>query len=133
MEDHPWAATGKYSSYYELRREEQGHAHHAREFAARNIGWIRDRRLVDTIVRSSEEAATALENGMPEEAIAACHRALALNPNHARSLHCLAMAEWGLGRGSDALAHITHAREVDDADPAIARAWTEISSRSPPR
>lgn len=130
LNSYPWAASQKYSSYYEIRREEQQHVHHAREFATRKIDWLQDRRLIDTIVGLSDAAASALENGRPEEAITAGRQALALNPYHARSLYCLAMAQWQLGRESDAMAHITRARAADNMDLAIARAWTQIAGSS---
>ena len=128
LKNHPWAATGKFSCYYELRREDQKHLHHAREFTARDLGWIKDRQQIDTIMQLSDEAAISLENGKPEATIEICLRVLSLNPYHATSLYNLAMAEWRLGREQAALTHITLAREVDDQNPTIAKAWAQISA-----
>jgi hypothetical protein len=133
LKKHPWAATGKYTSYYELRRDHQQHAHHAREFAARNINWLRDRNLVDTIARLAEEAAIHLENREFEAAVSLCLRALTLNPHHARTLSRLATAQYRRGRVTDAMTHIIHAREVDDHDPAVAEAWSEIGTAATAR
>jgi hypothetical protein len=121
------AATGKYTCYYEIPREVQEHLHHAREFAARHISWIRDRTQIDTIVQLSEEASAALARHDVDAAVANCRRALALNPHHARVLHCLALAEWRTGNVSEAFSHISHAMEVNDHDPDIIALWTEIT------
>ncbi len=125
---HPaWAATGKYTCYYEIPREVQEHLHHAREFAARHINWIRERTQIDTIVRLSQEASGAFKRQDIEAAIANCRRALALNPNHAEALHCLALTEWQTGSTLEAFSHIAHAMEVNDHNPNIIALWTEIT------
>ena len=126
------AATGKYTCYYEISREVQEHVHHAREFAARHISWIRNRTQIDTIVRLSEEASAALKRRDIDAAIINCRRALALNPHHAQVLHCLALAEWQAGNVSEAFSHITHAMEVNDYDPNIIALWTEITGAAKP-
>ncbi len=125
---HPsWAATGQYTCYYEIPREVQEHLHHAREFDARHISWIRDRTQIDTIVQLSEQASAAFERHDIDAAIANCRRALALNPHHAKALYCLALIEWQARDISEACSHITHAMEVNDHDSNIIALWTEIS------
>jgi len=126
LKHHPWAATGRFSSYYELRREHQLHPHHAREFAARGLCWISDRREVATIRRMSKEAAASLERHLFDETISIARGVLALNPFHAETLCLLAKAEWRLGRAAEAVEHIKLAREIDDSDSRITAAATEI-------
>jgi len=124
---HPaWAGSGVHSCFYELPREAQGHAHHAREFATRQIRWLTDRSLVDQIRALTGEAEAALAAGAAEDAVSFCHRALALNRHHAASLRCLALAEARLGRREAALGHLAHALEVGDQDPATVAAWREV-------
>jgi len=125
---HPlWAATGKYTCYYEIPREVQEHLHHACEFAARHISWMSNRTQIDTIVQLSEEASAAFKRHDIDAAIANCRRALALNPHHAEVLYCLALAQWRTGNMSEAFSHIAHAMEVNDHDPNIIALWTEIT------
>jgi hypothetical protein len=126
LKHHPWAATGKFSCYYELRREHQLHPHHAREFAARGLHWISDRREVATIRRMTQAAAASLECNLFDETISTARGVLSLNPFHAETLYLLAKAEWKLGRAKEAAAHIKLAREVDDSDPRITAAAIEI-------
>jgi tetratricopeptide (TPR) repeat protein len=114
---HAWAASGKYSCYYELRPDVQRHPHHAREFAARNIGWIYERGQIETITRLAEAAATALAGGAIEDAITAGRQALALNPYHAPTLRCLALAQQQAGNPLEARAHLAAALAVDDRGP----------------
>jgi hypothetical protein len=95
----PWAASENHSCFYELRLTDQRHAHHAREFAARGIDWVRDRTLIDTIRRSRAEAVDHLARRDTANAIAACRAALALNPLHEPSMRCLAFVE-GRTRGA---------------------------------
>jgi hypothetical protein len=128
LKDHSWVATGKYSSYYEMRPPEQLEPHHVAAFVSRKISWIVDRPQIDRIVRLSEEAAAALAVQAPEAAIEASRKALRLNPCHAASLYCLAIAEWQLGRCTAALLHSTPPRAAHDSDPAIANAWAAMTS-----
>lgn len=125
---HKWAASGTYSCYYEMPCDVQAHPHHAREFAARRIGWISERRQIDTIVRLARDASAALSVGATDTVISACRQALGLNPHHAASLYRLALAEQQAGHVTDALAHMTHALAVDDRDPAIIGSWREMSA-----
>ena len=125
---HSWAAGGAYSCFYEMPREVQSHAHHAREFEARKIGWIKDSELVKTIRRLASDAEAMLGAGDFAQAAAACLNALALNPHHAPSLHILAKAQWQAGEKTNALAHITHALEIDDRDCAIVATWKKITT-----
>ncbi len=127
LEHDAWAASGKYSCYYEMPREVQRHAHHAREFAARNIAWINDRERIKTINRLADKAA-ALLDARAAGTTDVCKTALALNPHHAPSLHLLARAEWLSGEKTAALAHIVHALEVDDRDPAIVATWKQMAA-----
>ena len=106
----------------------QSHAHHAREFEARKIGWIKDRELVKTIRRLASDAEAMLGTGDFAQAAAACRSALALNPHHAPSLHVLAKAQWQAGEKTNALAHITHALEIDDRNCAIVATWKKITT-----
>ncbi|MDR3566854.1 MAG: hypothetical protein P4L43_02385 [Syntrophobacteraceae bacterium] len=123
----PGAATGKYTCYYEMPCEVQRHEHHAREFAARSICWIRERSQIAAIARLVDEASTALERCDESFAASTCLRALTLNPHHPRALYLLALSKWRAGNRSDALSHISHALEVDDRDPDILSLWTEIT------
>ncbi len=122
-----WAATGKYTSYYEISREVQKHHHHAREFAARRIGWMHERSRIDEVIGLVGEASTAFERRDADGAASICRRALALNPHHPRALYYLAFAEYRSGSVSEAFSHISHAMEIDDRDPDIIALWTEIS------
>ncbi|MDR3555780.1 MAG: tetratricopeptide repeat protein [Syntrophobacteraceae bacterium] len=121
-----WAATGKYTSYYEMEAEVQKHAHHAREFAARRIGWVNDRTRIAEILGLLEEAQAALKRGDFDAAVSKCRPALALNPHHPRALYCLALAQWRTGSLSEAFSHISHAVAADDRDTDIVALWTEI-------
>jgi tetratricopeptide (TPR) repeat protein len=119
--EHPWAATGQYTSHYEMRRPEQAQAHHADAFAARKIGWVQHRAQIAAIAGLAQAAEAARQAGQPEAAIAACRQALALNPNHVATLVSLATAEWLLGMTEDAIDHFALSREIDDTDPAVAK------------
>jgi hypothetical protein len=123
-----WAGSGKYSCYYEASSTALRERHHVREFAARRLGWMGNPEQIETIARLADEAAAALGRGAVEAAIAACWRALALNPHHAASLHCLALAERQAGDGAAAMTHIADALAVDDRDPAIVATWTEMNA-----
>lgn len=125
------AATGKYTCYYTMPREVQAHVHHAREFAARRIGWVFDRTRIETIDRLSQEASDAVERRDLDAAVAKCRLALELNPHHARSLYCLALARWRDGDRAEALSRITQAMEVNDQDPDIVGLWSEIAGTCP--
>jgi len=87
------ACSGKFSSFYEMSREVQSHTHHARAFTARRIRWVNDPDEVAAINGFADAAASALDRGKPEAAIAACQRALALNRYHPTSLRLLAEAK----------------------------------------
>ena len=123
----PWAATGEYTCYYEMPPEVQRHEHHAREFAARSIGWMLDRSQVAEVARLLEEAAGARERRDAGAVASNCLCALALNPHHSRALYLLALAQWWEGSLKEAFSYISHAIEVDDRDPDIISLWTEIS------
>jgi hypothetical protein len=127
-----WATSGGYSCFYALSREAQGHPHHASEFAARRIDWINQRKQIDAIAQFACDAAAALGRDAPDEALDTCRRALALNPHHAASLRCQALAEHRAGLKAQALADIVHALQVDDHDPAILSAWAEIADGAAP-
>jgi len=118
LKNYAWAASRKYSCYYDVPRDVQKHDHHAREFAARNITWIEDRAQIDTIVELLDEAKRALDAGSTEEAILACRRAIALNRYHAPSLHCLALSERQAGNREKYLACNAEASEMADGFPA---------------
>lgn len=66
----PWGASGRHSCFYSLSPEAQGHAHHAREFAARGIGWVADRGLIaraDALMAAGDlEAALEIVPHHPE-------------------------------------------------------------------
>ncbi len=124
----PWAATGKYTCYYEMDREVQNHPHHAREFAARGIGWMDDRSRIEEVLRLLAEGAAALERRDESGAASICRRALALNPHHPRALYLLALSQWRAGNSSESFVHISHAFEVDDRDADILALRTEIST-----
>ena len=124
----PWAAAGEYTCYYEMSSEVQKHDHHAREFAARGIGWIQDRSQVTEIIRLLKEASTSFDPADANLAASNCRRVLALNPHHPRALYLLALAQWRTGRLPEASSHISHAIEVDDRDPDIISLWTQISA-----
>jgi hypothetical protein len=117
LEHKAWAASGQYTCYYEMGAEVQRHAHHAREFAARRIGWTADRSQIETIARLAETAATALGQGMTEAAATAARQALALNPYHAPTLRILASAQRRAGNPVEARTHLALALAVDDRDP----------------
>jgi hypothetical protein len=123
-----WAASGRYSCYYAMPHDGHRQKHHAKELAARDIGWIGNRAQIERIARLANEAATALGNGATDDAIAACRGALAWHKHHAPSLHCLALAERQAGHPSEALSHIAEAMAVDDRDPAIVATWTEMNA-----
>jgi|HubBroStandDraft_1064217.scaffolds.fasta_scaffold00077_33 hypothetical protein len=129
LQHKPWGSSGKYSCYYEVSGEVLAHHHHAREFAARRIGWIYDRAQVDTVTRLADEAERALDSGDTGSAIATSQRALAINPYHAPSLYTLARAEHQAGSARDASSHLLEALAVDDRDPAILAAWSQITGR----
>jgi len=124
--EHPWAATNKYTSHFEMRPAEQAQAHHAEAFTARKIGWVQHREQIAEITGLSNAAEAALRNGQPETALAACHQALVLNPYHAATLRVMATAERFLGRTDDAIAHFALSREIDDTDPAVADVSREM-------
>lgn len=46
LKEASWAASGRFSCYYEMAPEVQSHPHHAQEFAARNILWPLRRELI---------------------------------------------------------------------------------------
>jgi hypothetical protein len=123
----PWAATGEYTCHYEMPCEVQSHQHHAREFAARGIGWIQDRSRIARVVRLLDEASAALEHRDENGAASICRHALEFNPHHPRALYFLALAQWRTGNGAEAFSHILHAMEADDRDPDICSLWAEIS------
>lgn len=49
-----WAASGRYSCFYDMPLEVQKHEHHAREFAARGLSWMGD----------ADQIASRLNDGM---------------------------------------------------------------------
>jgi len=112
-----WAASGRYSSYFDLRQETQREHHHAREFAARGLHWMRERDQIAQIRACHDDALKALRTGDTAAAIAACNRALRLNPHHAPLLRTLARAEERSGQPAAAIEHRRQAVETDDSAP----------------
>lgn len=90
-----WAASEHFSSFYELPLAVQRHPHHAREFAARGIGWMGDPEKIATINRLTQAAATAFDRGDRAAAEAACRQVLALQPYHAPALTLIAACTAG--------------------------------------
>jgi hypothetical protein len=114
LKNHLWAASGKYTCYYDMPMDVQAHAHHAREFEARNIRWIKDRTQIDAIRNLAEESRIAIEKGDFEKAIAASERAISLNHCHAPSLYYLVLAERKAGMIKQASTHERLLLEVRD-------------------
>ena len=107
-------ASQRHSCYYELTRQAQAHQHHAREFAARKLSWINQPGQIQEIVQLRGEAKEALARGEALQAGLACRKALALNPYHAPSLRCLALAETLAGRPIEARECAARALAIDD-------------------
>jgi len=116
-----WASTGRYSCFYEVSEEVQTHAYHAQELAERGIAWNKNRSQIADISHHFSMAQEALEHGRMDAAAKAAGQALALNPHHAESLLCLALAEWANGNLSETAILLDHAMEVDGHNPAIAQ------------
>lgn len=114
LKNHLWAASGKYTCYYDMPMDVQAHAHHAREFEARNIRWIKDRTQIDAIRNLAEESRIAIEKGDFEKAIAASERAISLNHCHAPSLYYLVLAERKAGMIEQASTHESLLLEARD-------------------
>jgi tetratricopeptide (TPR) repeat protein len=111
---HTWAASGRYTVYYVLGAAALREAHHAREFAQRGINWAHDPMLIDAVRRHAADARENYERCDLMTAADLARAALAINPNHADTLHCLAQIETAAGQYSAALQHIRHALSVDD-------------------
>jgi len=116
-ESFTWAATQRYSVYYVVNAQSMAHAHHAREFAQRGLDWVRDPILIGSIRRHAAEAREAYARGDLTVAGERARAALAIHPNHADALFCLAEAEMAAGQNAVALEHIQSALAVDDRVP----------------
>jgi tetratricopeptide (TPR) repeat protein len=112
-----WAASGRYSVYYVLNAPSLRHAHHAREFEQRGLKWVHDPALIDAVRRHAASAREHQERGDLTTAAEQARAALAINPNHADALHCLAQVEAAAGQLPAALQFIRHALSVDDRIP----------------
>jgi len=115
-----YGETGRYSCFYELRAADQRHPHHAKEFAARQIGWMGDREKIDRIIGYTAQAEAT-------GAADAARQALALNPHHAPALNLLAQAEYRAGRLAEAQLHAAQALELADHDPAVQAFWNKLN------
>ncbi len=112
-----WAASGRYTVYYVLAAAALRDVHHAREFAQRGLNWVYDATLVDAVRHHAADAREHYERGDLTTAADLAQAALAINPNHADTLHCLAQIETAAGRYPAALQHVRHALSVDDRIP----------------
>jgi Tetratricopeptide repeat len=124
---HPPGVSERHSCFYELRQDVRRHAHHAREFAARQLDWMDDRQKIASVIERAEQAGAALARGDIAGAALAARQALAVHPHHAPALFHLAQAEFGAGRLVEARRHAAHARELADYDPAIGSFWATLS------
>lgn len=122
LRERPWGASGRYSCFYALSAEAQGHGHHAREFAARGAGWVADRSQVARIEALTTAAVAALARGAAGPAAAAVREALGMHPAHAPALRLLAQVEALAGRPEAAAAALAQANEIEGA-PSAAQAW----------
>lgn len=93
-----WAPSALYTCFYELSAEAQTHVHHAREFAARNVMWLRDRNLVDAVIRGGVKAEELLQQGETAAALECVMAVLQLNPYHVPALKCLAIVYNRMGQ-----------------------------------
>ncbi len=115
LKDHPWAASGVYSCFYEIPEEVQNHAHHKTEFSRRKIQWVQNRGHIDTInalwLQAGEQPAA--------EAAGTYREILKLNPYHAPSLHGLARALRKTGDHVSAQKTQSAANELADGFPGF--------------
>jgi tetratricopeptide (TPR) repeat protein len=109
-----WAASGRYTVYYLLNAVALRETHHAREFAQRGLNWAYDTALIAAVRHHAADARESYERGNLMMAADLARAALAINPNHADALHCLAQIETAAGRFPAALQYIRHALSVDD-------------------
>lgn len=93
LKNHGWAASGRYSCFYELRPDVMRHEHHAREFKARGLDWMGDAVKIERIRSHAALALAALGREDREGAIENARAALAVNPHHQDAAACLARAE----------------------------------------
>jgi tetratricopeptide (TPR) repeat protein len=112
-----WAASERHSVYYVLNTPSLRHTHHAREFERRGLSWVHDPVLVGAVRRHAADAREHHERGDLMKAGDQARAALAINPDHADSLHCLAQVEAASGRHTAALQLIRHALSVEDRVP----------------
>jgi hypothetical protein len=109
-----WAASGAHSCFCLLNEDSIRHTHHTREFESRGIRWVTDRGLVTDAKRHMVAATARYRVGDLAGTGGACRQVLAINPHHADARHLLALVEWKLGRGPQALDHLTQAIAVED-------------------
>ena len=126
QQQHSWAASAEHSCFYELRREVQADAHHAREFAARGIRWIDQREQIGVIENLSAEALRLYHDGALDAAPQKCTSALSLHAHQAPSRGLQALVHWQSGDRAAALTSIAHAMAVDDRDPQIVETWRKL-------
>lgn len=121
-----WAASERYSVYYVLNSPSLRDAHHAREFERRGLRWVRDPILVSAVHRHAADAREHYGRGDLKQAGDRARAALAINPDHADSLHCLAQVEAASGSYTAALELVRHALSVDDRVPGYLETLVQI-------
>jgi tetratricopeptide (TPR) repeat protein len=113
-----WAASQRHSLYYALSQPSLRDEHHVLEFHRRGLRWVHQPALADAVRRHAARARDQLKRGDIMAARKQALAALAINPEHADSLHCLAQAEAAIGQHDTALQHVRAALAVDDREPA---------------
>ncbi len=81
-----WTTNTWHSCYYSISVETAQHAHHKREFDARNITWIYNRDAIKMMSALCEQAEVANANNRASEVQTLADEVLKINPNHARAL-----------------------------------------------